>query len=65
MNLHDIVVFVVWLLIAGLVYWGGITISAKLAQPLNTVLYVVTILLTVALAINAVMALAGRGFVNW
>jgi hypothetical protein len=63
-SMENVLVLVLWLLVAFIVFWGLTTISARLAAPFGTVLYIVAVVIAVLMTINALMAFSGHGFLS-
>ncbi len=58
---------VVWLVIAGLIYWiltWGLS-KMGLPEPFNKIINVILVLLVVVFLINALLTLVGKPFITW
>jgi hypothetical protein len=58
---------IVWLIIAGVIYWLVNWAIAKIGvpEPFNKVLQVVIVLAVVILLINALLTLVGHPMIDW
>lgn len=61
LTLNTLIHFIVWLLIAGLVYWLVIWLLAEIGipEPFNKIIRVVIALVVFLIALNALLSLVG------
>lgn len=62
-----LVTAVVWVLVAGLVFWllNWLIDYVKVAEPFNKVAKVIIAIVAVVMLINALLTIAGRPFIRW